>query len=111
MLQFYTGGLESSIPDISMRSISTICSIIKAHYYERALKTAVDNFELSTGTASVRTYKSGGSVALSQKANDRPKSTVKIGGEETTEAVIKRKILENKESNWAVIQKQRPWSM
>lgn len=106
MMQFYTGGLETKVPDISLPSISTICAIIKAHYYGRALKVAIDNYELSTGTASVRTCKSGKSVALSQKTNERPKSTVKIS-EESTEAAMKRKIVESKESKQWIIQRRR----
>lgn len=95
MLQFYTGGVDTSTPEIEFDAIKTICSIIKAHYYERAIKIALDNYDINTAGSSYRTSKSVKSSTISHKTNDRPKSTVKLN-EEPAEAAIKRKILENK---------------
>lgn len=70
------------VPEIPMNVINTICSIIKGHYYERALKTVLDNYEVSkTSSLSGRTNKSVKSTLFSQKTTldlgRRNKSTLK----------------------------------
>ena len=100
MVQFYTGGLDASIPSLPDDAISSICKILKAHHYEKSIKLVLDNFDVSKcHSFSGRTTKTIKSTINSQKnyidLDRRPKSVAK-NCEETQEAVIKRKIVENK---------------
>jgi len=97
MVQFYTGGMDTSLPTLSDDSIAVICKILKAHHYEKNLKLTLDNYDHSkVSSYSGRTIKS--TVYSCRTVNDlerKPKSTLK-NNEESQEAAIKRKIVENK---------------
>ena len=105
-MQFYTGGADCPTPQLSQQAISTICSIIKSHYYEKNLKMALDNYDISKCLSiSGRTQQSVKSTVHTHKTmldlDKKPKSFQKNADE--TEIAIKKKLIESKESNNCLI--------
>jgi len=98
-MQFYTGGMDSHVLQLSQQAISTICSIIKSHYYEKNLKMALDNYDMSKCVSiSGRTQQSVKSTIHTNKTtfdlDKRPRTAQKSHDE--AETAIKRKLIESK---------------
>jgi hypothetical protein len=103
MVQFYTGGLDNGVPSVSQDAIATICKVIKAHHYQKVIKNTLDSYDFINKCfdPSTRTQKSTVYSLRTMTMNDvdkNPKSMVRLNECESSEAAIKRKLIENKES-------------
>jgi hypothetical protein len=83
MIQFYTGGPETSTPKIPLDAINTICKLIKAQFYEKSLKESLNNFEIPSVEVTTRTQNSGvrQQQASCYDLDRRPKTTKKLSSD------------------------------
>ncbi|CAM6005357.1 unnamed protein product [Sphagnum balticum] len=109
--EFYSGGPEETPHEISNQAISTICEVIKAQFYEKSIRETLESIDINNLELTRRTQRSGTAKATSicdiekrgksrgelKEKESRFEIKEKESRGEEAEAIIKQKIIDNKE--------------
>ena len=104
--QFYSGGAEQLQVVVSHEQLDVICRMIRSQFYQRSIREGLNGVELeSRHEPTQRTQNSTVKQSSSYIPTDEKRGkTVHRGKDgqpqESVEAIIKRRIMESRESNY-----------